>query len=196
MQAQQGGSAEGVDPVAHGGRQTQLLARDEVFRQPTVAPSVHFHVAVHGQRSPVVVVLAGPAASQFRLPVAHGVLGAGEQAQLAAQRLGLGAAVEAEDGAPLAGRLVAEGLGITDSGQRHAGDEQEDGGQAVESGGQAEQAVGGAEQALAQQHRQRREDAAASDGVSWLGEPRRGLVGARSLVGGNAAIWSAENPAL
>ena len=121
------------------------------------------------------------------MPVAHGVLGAGEQPQLAAQRLGLGAAVEAEDGAPLAGRLVAEGLGITDSGQRQAGDEQEDGGQAIESGGQAEQAVGGVEQTLAQQHRQRREDAAASDAVGWLSEHRRGL-GQQAGAGKRAAL--------
>ena len=144
-------------------------------------------MAVHGQRGPVVVVRGGPAASQFRLPVAHGVLGAGEQPQLAAQRLGLGAAVEAKDGAPLAGRLVAEGLGITDSGQRQAGDEQEDGGQAIESGGQAEQAVGGVEQTLAQQHRQCREDAAASDAVGWLSEHRRGL-GQQTGAGKRAAL--------
>ena len=78
--------------------------------------------------------------------------------------------------APTRRRLVAEALGVAYSGQRHAGDEQEDGGQAIESGGQAEQAVGGAEQVLAQQHRQCREDAAASDGVGWRGELRLGLV--------------------
>ena len=84
VQAQQGRSAECVDPVAHGRRQTQLLARDEVFRQPTFAPGVYLHVAIHGQRRPVVLVLGGPGACQCRLPIAHGVLGAGEQPDLAA----------------------------------------------------------------------------------------------------------------
>ena len=69
-------------------------------------------------------------------------------------------------------RLVAA-LGVAYSGQRHAGDEQEDGGQAVESVGQAEQAVGGTEQALAQQHRQCREHAAVSD---WAGAANTGLA--------------------
>ena len=184
--------SRGVPPraltqVAHGGRQTQLLARDEVFRQPTVAPGVYLHVAIHGQRRPVVVVLGGPGACQCRLPIAHGVLGAGEQPDLAAQGLGLGAAVEAEDRTPLAWRLVAEALGVAYSGQRQAGDEQEDGGQAIKSVGQAEQAVGGTEQTRTQQHRQCREDAAASDAVGWLSEHRRGL-GQQAGAGKRAAL--------
>ena len=115
--------------------------------------------------------------SQCRLPIADGVLGAGEQLELAVEGLGLGAAVEAEDRAPLAGRLVAQALGVAYSGQRHAGDEQEDSGQAIESGGQAEQAVGGAEQALAEQHRQCREDAAVGDAVAGLAN-----TGAASVI--------------
>ena len=42
VQAQQGRAAQSVDPIAHGRWHTQLLARDEVFRQPTVAPGVYF----------------------------------------------------------------------------------------------------------------------------------------------------------
>ena len=171
-----GESAEGVDPVAHRRLvQTQLLARRRsVSAADRKRPAYTFTWPSTAERRPdtTTVGLGGPGA--VPVPIANRERCARTLVRLSLilrrKGLGLGAAVEAEDRTPLAWRLVAEALGVAYSGQRHEGDEQEDGGQAIKSVGQAEQAVGGTEQTRTQQHRQCREHAAVSDGVGGRGE--------------------------
>ena len=117
-------------------------------------------------------------------PRAHGLGRVGEGRDLAAQDIGSGAAVEAQQAAPFAGGLVAQALGVGHAGQQHEGQQQQDGGGAVVAP-QGAEAVGGAQQAGLQQGRQGGEQAAVLQGLDGLEAGRLGAAAAEA--GGHAA---------
>ncbi len=160
MQTEQGLAAQGVDPVAGAGRQAQLLARDEVFRQASLAAGVDLDVPVDGQRRPELRLVGLPAPGKGALPSPHAGLVVGDQSDLAPQGLDLGATVEAEDGAPFARRPIAQTLGVAYPRQGHEGQEKQDRVQAVIALGQERQGVARGQQTFLEQGRQGGENAA------------------------------------
>ena len=94
-----------------------------MFRQPTFTLGVYFQRSRRRpQRRPVVLVLGGLVASQCRLPRRERCARPGEQSDLAVPRLGLGAAVDAEDLSLAPGSVGAHKgwRGIVASGGRSA----------------------------------------------------------------------------
>ena len=185
VQAQQRRPAQRVHPVADRGRQGQLLAGHEMFRQPALT-AVDLHVAIDEQRGDGLRIVCTPVLGQAADP-GRQPLGSGQLARAAAQGARAGAAVQAQQGAPLAGLLVAQPLGATHPPQQQEGPQQQQRLQAVEALGQR-QLVEVAQQADLQQARQGGQHAAPADGRGG-GEARGGGVTpvAVFLAGGRRA---------
>ena len=162
VDAQQGRAAERVEPVAGRGRQLQFLARDEVLGQVGLA-AVDLDMAIDEQRGRGGGIVRGPLPGQGRAPGVQHLGVGGQLVQLAPQGARLGAAVQAQQGAPFAGLLVAQALGVAHARQEHEGQQQQHGAQAVEAGRNVQQA-GMAQQAGLQQRRDGRQHATVGNG--------------------------------
>ena len=127
---------------------------------------------VDGQRRPELRLVGLPAPGKGELPRPHAGLVVGDESDLAAQRLDLGAAIEAENGAPFARRLVAQALGVAHPRQGHEGQEEQDRRQAVIALRQQWQETGLGEKTFLQQGRQGGEHAAEADTAGGGGELR------------------------
>ena len=112
VQAQQGPAAERVDPVAGRGGKAELLARHEVLRKPPLPARVDLHVPVHRQRGDRVAAVRHPVPRERVLPALHAHLVRRERPDLAPQRLGLRAAVQAENRAPFPGASWRSASGL------------------------------------------------------------------------------------
>ena len=198
VQAQQRRPAQRVHPVADRGRQGQLLAGHEMFRQPALT-AVDLHVAIDEQRGDGLRIVCTPGLGQAADP-GRQPLGSGQLARAAAQGARAGAAVQAQQGAPLAGLLVAQPLGATHPAQQQEGPQQQQRRQAVEALGQR-QLVEVAQQAGLQQARQGGQHAAPADGRGGgeargapVERPQAGCYAARRVVRRTAARGGGVTP--
>ena len=161
VQAQQRRAAQRVGPVADRGRQGQLLPRHEVLGQLPLAPAVDLHVAVDEQRGDGFGIVRAPVPGQGRGPLRQSRR-VRQLARAAAQGARAGAAVQPQQGSPLAGLLVAQPLGVAHPRQQQEGPQQQHRRHAVEALGQL-QAAGVPQQARCQQRRQRGQHPAHGD---------------------------------
>ena len=137
-------------------------------------------------------ILGDPLAGEALQPVEHAVGGGGEGRGLAAQGVGMAAAVEAQQAAPFAGGLAAQAFGRGATGHQQEGAQQEHRGRVVVAGEGAE-GGGVVQQAGLQQGGQGEQDAAVSDGLGGLearsrgpGGPEAGGDAGRDMAGGHA----------
>ena len=183
VQAQQRRPAQRVHPVAGRRRQGQLLARHEVPGQPALA-AVDLHVAIHEQRGDRLRVVRAPVPGQAPDPRLQ-PLRFRQQARPPAQGARAGAAVQAQQGPPLPGLLVAQALGAAHPAQQQEGPQQQQRGQPVEPLGQL-QLADMAQQARRQQCRHGRQHAAARHGRG--GREARLAAVERAQAGSHAAL--------
>ncbi len=118
-----GYAAKRVEPVARGGRQTELLARHIVPRaSEPLRPEWHLDVALHRQewQTPARVV-RHPSRREAGWPVSHTLHVPPQRLDLAAKCLHLQAAVEAQAGTPLPVRQVLQRYRIAQPGQGEKG---------------------------------------------------------------------------
>ena len=120
-------------------------------------------MAIDEQRGGGGGIVRGPLPGQGRAPGVQRLGVGGQLVQLAPQGARLGAAVQTQQGAPFAGLLVAQALGVAHARQEHEGQQQQHGAQAVEAGRNVQQA-GMAQQAGLQQRRDGRQHATVGNG--------------------------------
>ena len=128
-------------------------------------------MSVHAQRGASLWIPGKPSLRERRLPIAHALGIVPQGSDLAAQDLRLRTTVQAEDGAPLSGSLMAQRLRIADPGQHQEGQKQQNAGQPVKAARQPQERPHPVQKPFPQQHRQPGQNAAASDRKHRFLEP-------------------------